>query len=174
MEIRKYVLDDLDRVQELVAAVNLTTVWPKHHPCGWNKKRVEAEFQLNQYEDPLLLVALFKNRIVGIVAGHDLNSFVAIDIPHISSKFPSSMNLPTAYYQRDILCHPDFQGQGIATILMEKLETHAIRREYATLITRTVPDNSVGKNVFHRKGFSTLFEDDNPPRIYFSKTILRS
>lgn len=174
MEIREYVLDDLDGVQELVAEVNLTTVWPKHHPGGWDKERVEAEFQLDQYKDPLFLVALFERRIVGLVAGHDLDSFVAIDIPHISSKFPSSMNLPTVYYQRDILCLPDFQGRGIATILMKNLENHAIRREYATLITRTVPDNSVGKNVFHRRGFSTLFEDDNPLRIYFSKTILRS
>ncbi len=173
MNIRKYDPKDYPRIKKIIDSVNKIECWPFYHPDGWDAQRTAEEFlSLQEYKDSIFLVAEEDGEIVGLIAGHNLASFVRREVSHLEEAFVKQglMN-GAAYYERDILVDPKHHQKGIGKLLLEKLQAHAQERGYTKLVTRTPPLNDRGQKFFERMRFQEILRDDNPPRIYLCKSI---
>jgi GNAT superfamily N-acetyltransferase len=169
MKIRDYGEGDFDGIRKVVDRVDQTYVWPVCHPKGWDEARIREEFDpIWGYKDPLFLVAEYRSQIVGLIAGHDLVTFIEQEIPHLKDQFLARNQFNKGvYYQRDIIVTPESWGKEVAFSLFDGLRRKTVRRGYKKIVTRTFPINERGVRFFERLGFQSMFTDDNPERVYF-------
>ena len=102
MVIRQYTKKDFKGLTKVIKSVQSEECWPHYYPNGWNKARIQEEFKpLNNYIDPIFLVSDLGGQITGLIAGHDLDSFIDCELPHLKNRF-NDLNLfkKRSFYQR--------------------------------------------------------------------------
>jgi GNAT superfamily N-acetyltransferase len=157
---------DFEGVKEVIQSAQTKECWPYYYPNGWDDKRIWQEFDpVENYRHSIFLVSEENGKITGLIAGHDLNSFINNEVPHLRSRF--NQGFRDAFYQRDIIIHPDFQNRVVGFRLFRAMQKHAKKKGYIRLVTRTPPRNERGINFFERLGFFEIFRNRNPERIYF-------
>ena len=171
MIIRNYSDSDFSGVVKVIRAVQVLGCWPEVFPGGWNEERIKKEFApLKRAGDSLFLVAEASEGVVGLIAGQNLRQFIDDDVPHLIWGF-ESRRLSDAYYQRDIIVSPQFQRSGIGLRLFNAMKKFALERGFESLVTRTPPQNVEGISFFKKMGYTELFRDNNPERVYFSREL---
>jgi GNAT superfamily N-acetyltransferase len=170
--IRQYSEKDFDGIVKLIQSIQDTDCWPLVYPNGWDIKKIKEEFEpMDNYQDSLFLVSESDGALTGLIAGHDLASFIRDEIPHLKNKFEEQdLVNPNVFYKRDIMIHPEYQRGFVGFRLVKELQNHASNRNYTRLVTRTPPLNLRGINFFEKLGYVPIFTDNNPERIYFKKT----
>ena len=173
MGIRQYSEKDFDGIVQLIQSIQKTDCWPIVYPSGWDEKRIKEEFEpMRNYHDPLFLVSESEEGITGLIAGHDLKSFIIDEVPHLDHKFREFNSICNAvFYQRDIMIHPAHQKGFSGLRLFQALRRHALSIGYDQVVTRTPPENLRGINFFEKLGYVPIFSDNNPKRIYFNNYL---
>jgi len=170
MIIREYKESDFPEIMRVIQATDKTDCWPKVFPYGWSEGRIREEFApMKDYKDSCFFISEDNGRLTGLIAGHELLSFVENEVPHLRERFQEDINLD--YYQRDIIVHPNFQRGWVGLKLFRKMVEYAKAREYKRVVTRTPPLNSRGIKFFFGVGYRELFRDNNPERIYFWRDL---
>ena len=173
MIIRPYSEDDFRGIVALVHSIQDTESWPIVYPGGWDKERIKQEFDpMKEYKDSLFLVSESQGIITGLIAGHDLEPFISNEMLHLTNKFKElGLTNSKFFYQRDIMIHKDFQRGFLGFRLFNELKKHAIEKGYNKLVTRAPPLNKRGIDFFVRVGYTEIFKDDNPKRVYFNMNL---
>ena len=169
MTIRPYTKEDLKEIVRVINSILTEECWPHYYPNKWDEERVRSEFRpMNGYKDPMFLVSEADGQITGLIAGHDLDSFIETEIPHLRPRINEfGLCGSRAFYQRDIIIDPANQRGFLGLRLFLDLRKHASETGYKKLVTRTPPLNSRGIRFFTKLGYVKLFEDANPERVYF-------
>lgn len=166
--IRPYTFKDFAGIKEVIDSVIKGECWPHYYPDGWNEERIKQEFNpIYNYNDSIFLVSN-NEKITGLIAGHDLDSFIDNEIPHLKEKFKNlELYNDKVFYQRDIIIHNTYQRGILGLELFKLMQRHALRRNYTGLVTRTPLLNIRGRKFFEKIGYIEIFEDNNPERVYF-------
>lgn len=86
-------------------------------------KTDEAHFQkiINKTHF-VVIVAMAQDKIVGEITGFPLNENDVKPTDTSKAAFPNSQFPPRAYHIKDLIVHPDYQHQGIASKLLEAMK----------------------------------------------------
>jgi len=172
MLIRPYSEGDFEGIKKVIQNIQSEECWPHYYPNGWDEERIRQEFNpVLNYKHPLFLVSEENHEITGLIAGHDLESFVDNEISHLKNKFHEFDLLSETFYQRDIIVDKKHQRGTLGLRLFRELQKHASESGYSKLVTRTPPLNVRGRTFFNKIGYEEIFEDDNPSRIYFAMKL---
>jgi len=171
MTVREYRESDFPEIVRVIQATDETDCWPQIFPEGWSEERIREEFDpMKNYRGSCFLVSEVNGKLIGLIAGHDLASFVEVEIPHLKQRF-QDLGLFGAYYQRDLIIHPDWQRGLVGIKLFRALKKQAKQKGYDKLTTRTPPLNSRGIKFFLGVGYQELFRDNSPERVYFGQDL---
>lgn len=170
--IRPYTFKDFNGIKKVIDSVIKNECWPHYYPNGWDEERIKQEFNpMYNYNDSIFLVS-DNEKITGLIAGHDLGSFIDNEIPHLRDRFDElGLYRSKVFYQRDIIIHKDHQRGTLGLKLFKIIQRHALRRGYIKLVTRTPLLNLRGRKFFEKLGYQEIFEDDNPERVYFDMSL---
>ncbi|MCK5630140.1 MAG: hypothetical protein KAI26_05965 [Nanoarchaeota archaeon] len=173
MIIRSYTESDFEGIKQVIHSVQTEECWPFYYPNGWDNRKILSEFNpLKNCRDSIFLVSEAEGQITGLIAGHDLDSFIEQEIPHLRAQFDELGIYQTkAFYQRDIILHKIHQRGTLGLRLFRDLQKHASETGYSTLVTRTPPLNSRGITFFSKLGYQEICEDSNPERVYFMMSL---
>ncbi|MFJ9031676.1 GNAT family N-acetyltransferase [Streptomyces sp. NPDC102274] len=174
--IRPYIESDFSGVHAAFNSLghdpSTLELWRRYFPAGWSEEGVRDELSaLSVSRDPVNLVAIHEERVVGLIAGHDLKTQARLQLPHLAALFEQRPGTDGAFYQRDIVLRPDFQIRNTALALSDALLRHAKERGYTSIVTRTPPLNSTGIHFFLKQGYEEIFRDRRPDRVYFLKSL---
>lgn len=169
MIIRPYAEEDFEGIKEVIHSVQSSECWPHYYPKGWGSGRIKVELEpMQEYKDPAIFVSEVKGRITGFISGHDLESFIEDEIPHLKSEFAKhGFVRHDVFYQRNLIIHSEHQKGFAGWRLFVNLYEHAIDKGYDGIVVRTPPLNKKGIEFFKRLDYRELFSDDDPDRIYF-------
>jgi ribosomal protein S18 acetylase RimI-like enzyme len=147
IEIRPY-NDDTDKEQ----AINLHAITVANDKIGWTQHprcHLDLHDIPNNYK--AWLVAVQNNIIIGMGG-----------LEHKSKKHVEL---------RRMQIHPDYQGQGIDTKLLNKLVELAINMEYELLTLDTPASNPISQHMYKKAGFMETHRADDTITIGdFSQT----
>ena len=167
--IRPYTEQDFDGICALINAVCQEEPWTTVFPGGWSRDRVKQEFSpLDDYKDSRFMMAEDAGSIVGLTAVHALDAFTNNEITHLAGNFSNPEN---SYYLRDIIVHPRTWGGNLGFRLASMVAEQARQAQYGSIATRTHPANKRGIKFFTKLGYVQTFEDSNPDRVYFVKSL---
>jgi len=169
MLIRSYTENDFEGIVRVIHSCQTEECWPHYYPNGWDEDRIRAEFRpMKEYRNPVFLVSESDNKVTGLIAGHDSNSFVDNEIPHLKEKFAErGLYSDSVFYQREIIITRDHQKGTVGLRLFRAMKQLATEKGYLRLVTRTPPLNLRGRTFFAKLGYKEIFEDDKPERVYF-------
>lgn len=169
--IRPYTEKDFEGIKKVIQSAQTEKCWALHYfPEGWDDERIRKEFDpMKDYKDPLFLVSEEDSTITGLIAGHDLESFVDNEISYLRSAFREELENSKIYYQRDLIVHKDWQRGFLGFKLFKKLVEHAENFGYELLFTRTPTLNLRGVRFFEGMGYKEIFRANG--RIYFVRGL---
>ena len=145
--IRKASINDLDQLSELF---NLYRIfYKKESDLKGGKEFLKERIEKNESE---IFIAEIDSKAVGFVQLY--GSF-------------SSTRLKRMWLLNDLFVHPDFRGNEISKMLIERSKELAIETNACALTLQTAKTNDVGNSLYPKTGF----ELDEEFNYYFWTTI---
>lgn len=90
----------------------------------------------------------------------DSTTFVAEDDEIVG--YASSIPAEDAYDLGSIYVHPDRQGEGVGSRLVDEVETQAREADYGTLRLVVMADNDPARGFYEARGFEHVADDYDP------------
>ncbi len=147
LTIRSLNKEDIDKVTELIARLkDLNSELDPHYTTVEDLDEISRKYIENSIDNPnvIFLVAedTEKSRIVGILRAQ------LVERPFYK---PNKALLIT-----DIYVDPRYRRRGLGTLLLEKLENEARKRDIEMIIASYPSGNVIADDFFTKKGFKPL------------------
>ena len=110
MIIRPYTEADFEGIKRVIHSIQTEECWPHYYPKGENSTKIRNEFEpMRSYKDSIFLVSEAKGQITGLIAGHDLDSFIEHEIPHLKTQLDEQgLYKSNTFFQQNIIIHKSY------------------------------------------------------------------